>query len=77
MRFVVEASLTLGAEAGVRAGQDAPEQSFGPLEEAGPVEERIPDSNRDAVVSIVGAGVVDIVVFAGEDQTSPLEPDHE
>jgi hypothetical protein len=56
------------------AGDHAANKPLGPLEEAKPVEQRVPDPDGDAVVGVVRAIVVDVVMLLGEDQTSLLKP---
>jgi hypothetical protein len=68
----VQASVAFGPEQGVGAGYGAPDQALGPLEEAGPVEQGVPDADGDAVVGVVGALVMDVVVLLGEDQVLKL-----
>jgi len=71
----VEAPVPLGAEEGVGAGHGAADQALGPLEEPGPVEQRVPDADGDAIVGVVGALVVDVVVLLREDEVFNLPTD--
>ena len=60
----------------MRAGDHAANKPLGPLEEARPVEQRVPNPDGDAVVGVVWAPVVDVVMLLGEDQASSLKPGH-
>lgn len=61
--LLVEAPLPLDAEAGDCAEYKAAEQSLVPLEEPGPVQQRIPDPHGDVIVGIVGTRVMNVAVL--------------
>src|SRR5918995_3060856 len=67
----------LRPELGIGAGDEAADQALRSFEEAGAVQQRVPEPGGDAIVSIVGALVVNVVVLFGEDHTPLLQPPYE
>ncbi len=55
------------------SGDVSPYRPLRPLEEIEAVEKRVPHPDRDAVIRVVRAFVVDVVMFFREDEAEPLK----
>lgn len=78
-RWMLRVGADLTRHAGDRIGPRHPaaDPPLEPLEEADPLEERVPEADRDAVVRVEWAGVVPVVVRVGEDHAAALQRAHQ
>ena len=72
-RSLVQATIPLDPQTGIRTRYEAPEHPLGTLEETGAIQQWVPYPYGKAVVGVVGTLVVDVVVLIGENNTPSLD----